>query len=195
MIGELALGNFDKTSSTIYFNTDYAGTGYGRVTPFSPHQAMVGLYMIGKEKYDTLKLYDKFLKQENLQHLEYIYRLVPPPFPTGRVKKFQVKNILLVGRSAGLTGRLLGVGGPEALMSGVYAARAIIQGKNYSKLVKPLKKHVENISSFRNSIDKFTNNDFDKLLSLLGTPGIKQTIYNSKINFVDAAGSILKMFK
>ncbi|MGE5630423.1 MAG: hypothetical protein ACM3TR_04910 [Caulobacteraceae bacterium] len=49
-----------------------------------------------------------------------------------------------------MTERLLGVGGNYAIASGVLAARAIING--------------------------FDNKDFDNLVSILGTPGIKQLV-------------------
>ncbi|WP_202710210.1 NAD(P)/FAD-dependent oxidoreductase [Sporosalibacterium faouarense] len=194
MMGGVALGNFDKTSSTVFFNTDYAGTGYARITPFNSYQAIVGIYTIGKEEYEVDKLFKKFLEMENLNHLDFIYKLTPPSFQLGRVRKFQVDNVFLAGRAAGLTERLLGVGGPEAIMSGVYAARSVIQGEDYTKLMKPLKKHVENVSAFRDIVNKFENKDFDRMLSVLGTPGVKQAIYNTNMNFVDAIGKVLKFF-
>jgi len=63
----------------------------------------------------------------------------------------------------------------------------------YDKMIKPLKDHTENVSAFRQPLEKFENNDFDRLISLIGTPGIKQLLYNSGINFVDFGGSVLKM--
>jgi digeranylgeranylglycerophospholipid reductase len=187
-----ALGSFNDKGSVIYLNTEYSGTGYARITPYSSTQALVGLYNIGYSEFETDSLFDKFLKMEKLENLEFTYKLTPVPFTTGRVSKFQIGNILLAGRSAGLTERFMGVGGLEAIISGIYAARSIIQKLDYETLIKPLKDHVENISSFRNAIKNYTNDDFDKLLKLLGTPGIKQLMYNSKLNFADLIGSILK---
>lgn len=62
-------------------------------------------------------------------------------------------------------------------------------------MVKPIQKHIENISAFRKAIEKFENKDFDKLLSILGTPGIKQAVYNAPVNYADFIGSILKLIK
>jgi len=196
ILGGVAVGNFNPTSSTIYFNTKYADVGYARVTPFNPFKAIVGIYIMGekaKDEFNAERLFDKFLKYEKLDNLEFIYKIKPPLFPVGKVKKFQVGNVLLAGRSAGLTDRLIGVGGPGAIMSGVLAARAIIQGKDYNKLVRPLQRHIENVSSFRNIVNKFNNNDFDNLLTSLDNPMVKTIVYNSKINFIDMAGSVLKM--
>lgn len=195
MIGGVVLGNFNDTLSTIYFNTEYAGTGYGRITPFSPSQAVTGIYIIGekaKDEFNAERLFNKFLQYEKLDDLEFICKIKPPNFPIGKVRKFQIGNILLTGRSAGLTDRLIGTGAPESIMSGVLAARAIIQGKNYNKLVKPLQRHIENISAFRNKVNKFNNDDFDMLLSHLDKYIVKKALYDSEINFVDMAGSILR---
>lgn len=193
IFGGIALGSFHDETAVLYLNTDYAGTGYARITPFSPTQAIVGLYDDSHDEFDKCKLFEKFLKYEKLDTLEFLYKFSVPPFTTGRVKKFKVGNILLVGRSAGLTDRFLGVGGPEAIVSGVLAARAMILNKDYDEMLNPLQKHVENISAFRKVIEKFDNKDFDKLLSILGTPGVKQAIYNVPLNSADFIGSILKL--
>jgi flavin-dependent dehydrogenase len=140
-----------------------------------------------------LQYYRDFIRKENLDINEYTLRFLPPPFTTGKVSRFKVGNVLLAGRSAGLTERVLGCGAVEAMASGTLAARAILEGDDYDKLVKPLKDHVENISSYRKIINKFNNDDFDKLISVLEVPGVKQILYNTGIGFTDMLGKVLKM--
>lgn len=190
--GGIALGDFHDETGMLYLNTEYAGSGYARITPFSPTEAIIGLYDDRHDEFDTDMLFAKFLKYEKLDNLEFLYKFTVPPFTTGHVKKFRVGNILLVGRSAGLTERFLGVGAPEALMSGVLAARAMILNQDYDELIKPLQNHVENISAFRKAIENFENKDFDRLLSLLEIPGTKEIIYKTPINFADSFGALLK---
>lgn len=199
MIGALALGSFQQNLTHLYFDTEYAGSGYARVSPFSASEAIVSIYVIGKEDFnnqqiDINRYFERFVEKEKLDKLEIMYRYIKPPYSTGKVSTFRVDNVLLTGRAAGLTERLLGVGAIEALSSGVMAARAIIHDEDYSELIKPIYDHVENLSAFRNKIEKFKNEDFDKILTILGTPGIKQLVYNTNINFTDIAGSILKDF-
>lgn len=196
IITAFVFGSFMPGSSTIYFNTEYCGTGYVRITPFDPTKAILGLYVIGEQynEFDLDKLLMKFIEIEKLSNMEIIYKTISPKFFVGRVSKFQIDNILLTGRAAGLTERVMGEGGTSALISGFMAARAIIKGKDYDydAHIAPLKRHIENISSFRQVINKFANQDFDRLVSLIGAPGIKQVIYNSGIDFVDLAGFVLK---
>jgi digeranylgeranylglycerophospholipid reductase len=192
VIGAVVLGSFDNQASSMYLDTSYAGSGYARITPFSRTMAIIGLYPIGEYKYDMEKLFSIFIEKEGLGNLELVYKILPMPFSTGRVKKFQVGNILLAGRAAGLTDRLIGVGAPEDIISGILAARAIINNENYSKPMRNLQQHFDNISSFRDVVNKLNNEDYDKLLAFMNTPGVKQLIYNSKINFTDMAGKVLK---
>lgn len=193
IIGSTAIGNFDINSSAIYFNTEYAGTGYGRLTPFNQQCATIELYMIGKPEMQAQELFQKFIQIEKLDTLDYVYKNIPPPFTTGKVTKFQKDNVLLAGRSAGLTDRILGVGAVEALISGTMAARAIANKEDYAAMVTPLKSHIESISAFRKNINAFKNEDFDKIVALLDTPVIKQAIYNTRIDLVGKAGNIMKM--
>ncbi|HWR61597.1 MAG TPA: NAD(P)-binding protein [Clostridia bacterium] len=194
IIGGVALGTFRPDSSTIYFNTEYAGSGYGRVAPFNKTKAMVNLYAIGRSRSELAGLFARFLSCESLDCLEFLYNFTPPPFTAGRVKSFAKGNIYLAGRSAGLTERLLGVGGVGAIISGIYAARAITQGLDYEARMKQLASWSENISSFRDIVNGFDNDDFDRLLAAVGKPGIKQLIYNTHIDFVENIGSLIKVF-
>ncbi|MDO7786445.1 FAD-dependent oxidoreductase [Desulforamulus aquiferis] len=188
----LTIGQFKTDSTTIYFNTDYAGEGYARLTPFDSFHAIVDLYNIGKDKFETDKLYNNFIAKEGLSNLEIKYQMLLPPFSTGKVKKFQVNNIMLAGRTAGLTERLTGTGAIAALGSGIFAARAIIKNKDYETLVKPLQAHIENVSAFRKIMEKLDNNGLDKMVAITDTPGIKQLMYNTRLNFLDIVGTILK---
>jgi flavin-dependent dehydrogenase len=194
IIGGVALGSFRPDSSTVYFNTEYAGTGYGRVAPFNKTQAIVDLFAIGCGEFELDRLFSKFLAYEHLDHLEFLYRITPNPFTAGKVKKYRINNLLLAGRSAGLTERLLGVGGVAAILSGIYAARAMSQGLDYESHMKQLTSWVENISVFRDIVNKYDNDDFDRLLSAVDKPVIKQLIYNTHIDFIENIGKLLKAF-
>ena len=200
IMGATALGSFEQNTTYIYFDTEYAGSGHARVSPHSSSEALIALYVIDdKEDFKSQQLninkrFERFLEKEKLDKLELMYRFIKPPHSNGKVSRFMTGNVLLAGRAAGLTDRLIGAGATEAIISGVLAARAMIKEGNYDEMVKPLQEHIENLSAFRNQIENFSNEDFDKLITFLGTPGIKQMVYNTNINFSDMAGSILKQF-
>lgn len=98
-----------------------------------------------------------------------------------------------MGRFAGFTERVTGVGCIDAIMSGVLAARAMIKGGNYAKMVKPMQRHIESTSSFRKQLRQMNNEDFDKLVAALATPLLKNILYNSTLDFAAVLGKVLKL--
>lgn len=188
----VAIGEFDTATQYVFFNTDYSGQGYARLTPFDPYHAVLDLYGIGIDKFDMDKKFQQFIEAEDLADLQLKIGFVLPPFSTGKVQNFQVDNILLAGRAAGLTERLTGTGCTAALGSGVLAARAMVKGKDYNSLVKPLQNHLESISSFRKLYEKLDNSGLDKMVKLTNNPIVKTPLYNSGINILGNIGSVLK---
>ena len=73
---------------------------------------------------------------------------------------------MLAGRAAELSDRMMGWGALEAMVSGMMAARAIIQGLDYHSLVKPLQDHIENISAIRHGLGNLDDEGYDKMLSV-----------------------------
>lgn len=192
IMGSIVSGNFEPNSATMYMNTGYAGTGFARLGPLSKSTAGLGIYIIGLEQVGTMKLFDRFLETEKLNKYEVLYHTILPPFTNGRVKKFRIGNILLAGRSAGLVESFLGTGSIESIISGILAARAIMQNEDYDTLVKPLQNHIDNISSFRPLMDKCTNEDFDRMLSSLDIIGVKEAAVNIPVDFLNIIGTFLK---
>lgn len=185
-------GEFNTETQYVFFNTEYAGQGYARLTPFDNYHAVVDLYGIKIDIFDMDKKFFQFLRTEDLKDLEIKFRMFLPPFTTGKVKTFQIDNILLAGRAAGLTERLTGCGCVAALSSGFYAAEAIVKGKDYNTLVRPLQKHIENISSFRKFYERLDNTELDKMVKASNNPLFNIPLYKSPISFMDLFGTIFK---
>lgn len=185
-------GEFNTETQYIFFNTEYSGQGYARLTPFDNYHAVVDLYGIKIDLFDMDRKFFQFLRTEDLKDLEIKLRMFLPPFTTGKVKTFQIDNILLAGRAAGLTERLTGTGCIAALSSGFFAAEAMVKGKDYNTLVKPLQNHIENISSFRKLYEKLDNSRFDGMVKLSNNPLYQFSFYKTPISFLDIFGNILK---
>lgn len=71
------------------------------------------------------------------------------------------------------------IGGVDAIISGIFAARSIVQGLDYESHMKSLAARIESLSAYRDIVGKFNNDDFDRLLGAIGKPGIKQLLYNT----------------
>lgn len=192
MTGGVAIGSFDPTTSVVYGNTDYAGSGYARLTPINETQAVVALYCIGKKPDEADSLFGRFVETEGLAHLEFLYKITPAAFSTGRVRKAVIGNVLLAGRAAGMVERFMGTGLSYAIASGVMAARAMIRDMDYEQMLKPMWDHLENLSSFRQYFETMDNDGYDKLIGTLSNPLVRGAIYKSNINVADILGGILK---
>lgn len=98
----------------------------------------------------------------------------------------------MAGRAAGLTERFMGEGAVITMVSGVLAAKAMVENKDYESLIKPLKNHLENLSALRKPFETLDNKGIDRLLAAVNIPGVKQLVYKSGINFAELLGSALK---
>jgi len=192
MTGGVALGSFDPTTSVLYINTDYAGSGYARLTPVNGTQAVVAMYCIGRQAYQADRLFTRLVETEGLTHLEFLYRITPPAFSTGRVSRARIGNVLLAGRCAGLVERFLGTGVHYCLASGVMAARAAIRDMDYDGMLKPVWAHLENLSAFRQPFETLDNDGYDRLIAALGNPLVQGAVYRTGLNLADTVGGILK---
>ena len=119
--------------------------------------------------------WDKFINEENLSYS--IIETKDIEYGIGTTNR-QNRQYIPYGNSAGVIDDFLGFGAVNAIESGILAAKAIIENLDYNELLKPMKKHVAKLHDFRKAINNFDNKDFNRLISFLGLPVIKQLIYN-----------------
>ncbi|MGE5405635.1 MAG: dehydrogenase, partial [Candidatus Saccharibacteria bacterium] len=74
---------------------------------------------------------------------------------------------------------VLGFGSVNAIMSGVRAGMAIADNLDYSLVMRRFTKDIKAKHELRKAIDTFSNDDFDKVISFLTAPVIKQLIYKN----------------
>ena len=75
---------------------------------------------------------------------------------------------------------ILGFGAVNAIESGILAAHSIVKVLTIIN-IKPIKNHVAKLHNFRKALNTFDNKDFNKLISFLGFPVVKQFIYNNPL--------------
>jgi flavin-dependent dehydrogenase len=81
----------------------------------------------------------------------------------------------------------------NAITTGVMAGRAIVYGKDYEKLIKNLVKNNLYMYEFRKAFNRLNNKDYDRLITTIGLPGIKQLFYDTSFNVGKYGGEILKI--
>ncbi|TYQ17970.1 UNVERIFIED_CONTAM: flavin-dependent dehydrogenase [Acetivibrio alkalicellulosi] len=185
----MVLGNFKLDSTKMWVDNDYAKTCYGYLSPHSTKDARILLSIDNISCYELDHYWDKFIHKENIFHKTIEVKDIE--FSIGTTSTAKVDNIYLVGNGAGVIDDFLGFGAVNALESGILAAHSIVKGIDYNDLISPIKKHVSKLHEFRKTMSRFDNKDFNRLISFLGLPPIKQLIYNNPLtkakNFTFAA--------
>jgi len=186
------VGKFNPGEIIMWINREYTKNGFCYLVPKTDKEACLALIINGVTNYELDYYWKKFLFTENIQY--YISETIDAEHDCGFVQPRQKDSILFAGNAAGLTDDLLGCGSLNAIESGMLAARAIIHGKDYNTLTMPIFKDIEKLHEFRKAINTFDNSKTDKLISTLGIPVIKNTIYNNPFFRLSHASKSTKLY-
>ncbi|HYE12409.1 MAG TPA: NAD(P)/FAD-dependent oxidoreductase [Patescibacteria group bacterium] len=173
------LGDFKPGLLKIWLNKNYANNGYGYLTTKTKKMAELILIVSDIEHNELDDYWNTFISGENIKY--DITAVNDIPHIIGYSKPVHMGNIYFTGNAAGMIDSFLGFGSIRAIESGVLAARAIAKNLDYSKLIDPLLKEVDFMYNYRKMINNLNNNDYDKLVSFIGLPVIKQMLYNNPI--------------
>ncbi|MDK2888335.1 MAG: digeranylgeranylglycerophospholipid reductase [Thermoanaerobacter sp.] len=190
--GALILGKFEPHTFHVFWDTRFAKHGYGYLAPFDSGRACLYLMVGGITPADMDDYWELFLESKKLHYP--VVQTSEMEFHTGRATGHRVGNILLVGNSGGFFSNLLGLGLFPGMISGVLAARAILRGDNYERLIRPLIRRIEQLNELRCKLDKLDNRGLDRLVGILGMPGIKQLIYYSGLDVIPTIQAALTWF-
>jgi len=182
LLGATVLGSFNPNVLKMWLNTEYAGSGYAYLTPFNQKSASLILVVSNANRKNIVDYWKKFWQIENFTY--EISSLWDLEHVSGFVYPHQVGNILFVGTAGGFMEPLLGFAFFDAIRSGVFAARSIVEGRNYEELLAHLKENIRVSIKLRKVLNRCTNKEYDHLVSFLTTPGIKQFIYNTNLDII-----------
>lgn len=186
------LGRFKPAEVTMWMNEKYAKNGLCYLIPNSEKEASLVQVVNGITTYELDYYWKEFLFTEDIQY--YISYTTDCEHGCGFVKPRQVGNVLFVGNSAGFTDDLIGCGGLNAIESGMLAARAIVYGKDYNILSKPIFEKIERLHEFRKTMNNLNNSEINTLISFLGKPIIKNAIYNNPFFRISSASRSVKLY-
>ncbi|MGB9678832.1 MAG: NAD(P)-binding protein [Thermoanaerobacteraceae bacterium] len=174
--GATVLGEFDINTAQIWFNTDYARSGYAYLLPMSEKKASLILVMTYTKEENVEYMWNSFLINEKLDY--EIVETYEGSINAGIAKDHKVGNVFLVGNAAGFLDPLLGVGIINAMKSGIYAAKSIALGTDFEKMVYSINNRIKKMSDYRKLINGFENKGYDKLIRFLSMPLIRNFVYN-----------------
>lgn len=187
--GAVVLGDFPLDKLEMWVNTDFAKNGYAYLCPFDKKSAVLVLVVTYIQKEELEGYWQKFLQTLNFDYK--IVEMFELPHFSGYVFPHRVENVYFAGNAGGFLEPFLGFGQFHGIISGVTAARCIAENKDYEAELYPFLQEIMHMLEFRKAIDNFENKDFDKLVRVLGIPGINQLIYNTNINVIKDSATIL----
>lgn len=192
IIGATVLGEFDENTLFMWLNTDYTNKGYGYLAPYNSRRAALVLAVPDINTEEITGYWNKFLINENLD-FTFVERFQTTLSP-GQVYPHRVKNVLFAGVSGGFLDPLLGMGAIPSMASGVIAARSIVYGLNYEQEVSIFAQLIEKVAKLRTAFIKLGDTDIDRLIGILGLPGVQQMVYRTKMDVISYICSLITLF-
>lgn len=193
VMGATVLGSFDPNAMMMWLNTEYARNGYAYLTPFNHKSASLALIVTDINRKEIGDYWKKFWQIEKLTYK--VAALWDLQHVSGFVYPHQVGNVLFVGNAGGMLEPFLGFAQIKSMQSGVYAARSIAEGKSYEEYLEQIKENIRVTIALRRQLDRYKNENFDHLVALLTTPGIKQLVYNTDLDFLKYTASAVSVIE
>ena len=125
---EVPQADFERLSKNVRFDVDEVPFGYGWCFPKKNHLSIgVGVFVKTKQKIDLKKYYRDYLKTLGITEIvsEEAHGFVIPVSP--RTDNFVRKNVFLIGDSAGFADPVVAEGISNAILSGILAAKSIVE--------------------------------------------------------------------
>ena len=150
----------------------YIGQGYfGWLVPENDNIARLGIASYKNSNNIFKYLLNKRAKNSKIR--EYQSGVIPL---YDKKHKIQNKNVFLIGDAACQTKNSSHGGIIQGLIAAKSLTKAILENKNYKRLLKNLNKDLYYNLLIRKSLDKFSENDLDKLISLVKKPKVKDIL-------------------
>jgi len=185
-------GKFKTGSLTMWVNTEYCRNAFAFQIAHSSEKACLVLTVNDITHSELDYYWEKFLIDENIRYT--IIKTSDVENNLGFAQPARVDNVFIIGRAGGFIDSVLGFGMINCIESGIYAARAIAKGFDYNKLIIPIMNNLKNKHEFRKILNTFGNQDYDKLVTLLGLPGVKHAIYNNPLAKITHATFLAKAY-
>jgi digeranylgeranylglycerophospholipid reductase len=159
-------GNFDQNSFKTYFG-DICPELFAWVVPESSTTARVGLGM----RKNSRQHFNRFMQEHGFSIKEMQAGTIPIYHPK---QKLVQDNCYLLGDASGYVKATTLGGLVPGLKQAQILADCIHNGKNYETEIKPLAKKLKLHLMIRKVLDKFTNDDWDKIITYIQQPKIQK---------------------
>ncbi|HLC88466.1 MAG TPA: NAD(P)/FAD-dependent oxidoreductase [Candidatus Nanoarchaeia archaeon] len=162
-------GNFEAQTYQTFFGNEICPGLFAWIVPESSTTARVGL----ATKRNTRHYFDTFLQRNNFTALEIQAGAIPVYHPW---QKLQKENCYLLGDAAGFVKATTLGGLVPGLKQAEILADCLNHKKDYRREVEPLAKRLRLHLKIRTLLDKFSDKDWDRLVSYVAQPRVQQVL-------------------
>lgn len=160
-------GKFESKKIKTYFGNSVCPGLFAWVVPESSTTARVGIATMNHPRGS----FDKFMKEHNFVAKEIQAGLIPLYHPQQKLHK---ENCYLVGDAAGFVKATTLGGLIPGLKQAEILAKSILEGKDYKKEVRLLRRKMKLHLIVHNILNKFNDRDFDKMIQYVKQPRIQK---------------------
>jgi digeranylgeranylglycerophospholipid reductase len=161
--------------------------------PYDKNKAVIAHVIQNIEHEDLQGYWHKFLNSYGILKKYNMLETWELPHIAGFVTANKVGKIYFIGAAGGGVEPFLGFGQYNAMITGVMAARSIAYNVDINFLLGNIRKKSKELVTLRPLLDAATNDDLDKLLTFMKTPGLRSLIYNTDIDIIKHISNGLKL--
>lgn len=188
----LVKGRFEPSLVKLWLNEEYAPNGYGYLLPIDEHTATVALITPDRE-FSLRQGWDRFIEQvwNDALEIKELHEVID--MPLGEPDNCSYHNLLFVGLAAGAVLPAMGYGLHTSMLTGIYAADAIVKGKDYTKLLEQRHREYQWSLALRRRLESLSNEDYDRVIDWLGSPLGRYVLRPGKPNILKAGGLLFSL--
>jgi digeranylgeranylglycerophospholipid reductase len=191
--GGIFEGDFDDCTLELWLDNELTRGVYIYLAPYSKNKAVIAHVVQNIEHTQLDSYWQRFLSSRDILRRYNLLQTWELPHITGRLDMHRVNNVYFIGAAGGSVEPFLGFGQLNAIMTGVMAARSIAQNKDIDFLLKGHISKLNQLSSLRMLLNRATNDQLDKTLSMIKLPGIKNLVYNTDIDVIKLLSKGIKL--
>jgi digeranylgeranylglycerophospholipid reductase len=185
--GGIFAGDFADDTLLMWLDNELTKGIYIYSAPYSNNKAVIAQVVRGIGHEELNGYWHRFLESRGILKKYSLLESWELPHRMGFVKTNRVGKVYFVGAAGGGVEPFLGFGQFNAVFSGVMAGRSIAHGTDIDILLSNIRKKGQELMTLRTLMNTASNRDFDRLLAVMKTPGLRSLVYKTDID-------VLKLF-
>lgn len=191
--GAIFAGDFEDGTLQMWLDNELTKGVYIYSAPYSKNKAVIAHVVQNIEQEELNDYWHRFLESRDILKKYDMLESWELPHHAGSVTTNRVGKIYFAGTAGGGVEPFLGFGQFNAIVSGVMIGRSIVQGADINLLMRDVRKKSQELNSLRTLLNSATNQDFDRLMTIMKTPGLRTSVYKTNIDIIKLLSTGLKL--